>query len=266
MSNPKVIYENADFLVLLKPAGLLMHPFRVGTERGKEIIKEPTLTDWLKKHYPETKKVGDNPEMRPGLVHRLDRETSGLVIVARNQKTFCYFKSLFQKGGVKKTYLALVNGRLKEKSGRIEKPISLKPGTIRRTVHGGKMTKEAITEYETVETFSNGESSFSLLRVKPLTGRTHQIRVHLASIGHPILGDTLYGRHDKKGEVGIKSGRLMLHALELSFMTETGDLLEIESPPPLEFEEVIGSLREGGVSWKVKTEGLARDFPPSPKA
>ncbi len=241
--NPKVIYEGTDFLVLLKPAGLLMHPFRVGTDQGKVVVKEETLTSWLIAHYPETKTVGDNPEMRPGLVHRLDRETSGLVLVARNQDSFHYLKSLFQTRDIKKTYLALVLGVPKEEKGVIEKAISLKPGTVKRTVHGGKMTKEAVTEYEVIETFSLGSNSFALLKVHPLTGRTHQIRVHLASIGHPILGDTLYSSGKRKEEKAVQSSRLMLHAFNLSFQTKEGESLEFEAPPPEDFDQVLRSLR-----------------------
>ena len=242
-SEPKVIYEDSDFLVLSKPAGLLMHPFRVGTDEGKVVVTENTLTSWLVSHYPETKTVGDNPEMRPGLVHRLDRDTSGVLIVARNQEAFHYFKSLFQNGGIRKTYLALVLGVPKNEEGRIEKPISLKAGTIKRTVHGGKMTKDAVTEYEIIETFSRGQNTFALLKVRPLTGRTHQIRVHLASIGHPILGDAIYSSGKRKEEKSVKVSRLMLHASIVSFNTKEGRLTEIEVPPPPDFEEVIDKLR-----------------------
>ncbi len=242
----KVIYEDKDFLVLMKPAGLLMHPFRVGTAKGKMVVTEPTLVDWLKEHFPETRTVGDNPEMRPGLVHRLDRETSGLVIVARNQRTFEYFKEQFKVGGIKKTYLALVRGVPREKEGRIEKPISLKPGTTKRTVYGGKMTKEATTEYEVMETFSYGSDSYALLRVRPLTGRTHQIRVHLTSIGHPIVGDTLYG-HRKKQKGEALASRLMLHALSLAFTTPQGKNLKIEEGIPSDFESVLKRLKKDSI-------------------
>ena len=240
---PEVVYKDRHFLVLSKPAGLLMHPFRVGTDHGKLVITEPTLTDWLKTHYPETKKVGDNPEMRPGLVHRLDRDTSGLVIVARDQETFAYFKSLFQGGGIQKTYLALVSGKLKNEKGVIEKPISLKSGTIKRTVHGGKMTKEAVTEYEVIEVFQQGSAWYSLVRVKPKTGRTHQIRVHLASIGHPILGDALYGSKKRSENKAVTVSRLMLHAAALSFTSADKKLIEIEAPPPIDFKTALDDLR-----------------------
>lgn len=243
MGDPKVIHTSKEFLVLEKPAGLLMHPFRVGTAKGKIVVKEPTLTDWLIAHYPETKTVGDNPEMRPGIVHRLDRETSGVLIVARTQNAFEYFKEQFQTKKIQKKYLALVNGELENEEGIIDKPISLKPGTIKRTVHGGKMTKEAVTEYKVKERFVFDGNHYTLLEVFPLTGRTHQIRVHLSSIGHPIIGDTIYSKKKRKEEKALLAHRLMLHAFSISFQSPSGKLLHIEGHIPDDFEAVLKVVR-----------------------
>ena len=249
--HPNVIYEDADMLGIYKPSGLLMH--HIANAPGRE----PTLTDWLLAHYPETATVGDDPALRPGVVHRLDRDTSGIVLVARSQEAFGYLKGQFQKHLVRKTYLALVAGEPSPAAGVIAKPIGIRPGTTRRSVHSTKMQKEAVTEYATLAVFklpasdptpytlhplrrgSGQATRFSLLSVSPKTGRTHQIRVHLASIGHPIIGDTLYAK--KKKAVIIP--RLMLHAYRLEFSAPSGKALRLEAPPD---ETFLRGLRAAG--------------------
>ncbi|MBI2515004.1 RluA family pseudouridine synthase, partial [Candidatus Wolfebacteria bacterium] len=213
-----VIFEDKNFLALYKPAGVLVHEVRSMSVRGGSAfggkhetknasgfkLHDSTLVDWLLKLYPEVKKVGDEPKTRPGIVHRLDKNTSGVILVARNQPYFEYLKKLFATRQIRKTYLALVWGKVEPKVGRIKKSILIKSGTIKRTVFKGRMEKAAVTEYKVLKNFnfprqsasSPRQSAFSLLRVTPLTGRTHQIRVHLASIGHPIVGDALYGKKE----------------------------------------------------------------------
>ncbi|MEK7149646.1 MAG: RluA family pseudouridine synthase [Patescibacteria group bacterium] len=248
---PQIIYEDENFIAVNKPAGLLVHP----TVNSKE----KTLVDWLVEKYPEIKNVGDPSagsgqiNLRPGIVHRLDRDTSGVILIARNQKYFEYLKKLFQNHLVQKNYLALVFGKLKNEKGIIEKPISLKAGTTKRTVHGGKMEKEALTEYEVLKTFEfiparrslgAGENEkgnvkyFSLVKVSPKTGRTHQIRIHLASIGHSIVGDSLYGA--KENPLGLK--RQFLHAESLEFATEEGKRMRIEAEQPKDLKSVLKNL------------------------
>lgn len=236
---PEVIYEDKDFLAVNKPAKLLVHNTKV-LNRGKE----STLVDWLLKKYSEIKGVGDEPEMRPGIVHRLDKDTSGVILVARNQAYFEYLKKLFQEHKIKKTYVAWVYGIPKEKKGVIDKPIALKSGTTKRTVFGGKMMKEAVTEYELIlsreylifkEGKKESKETISFLKVWPRTGRTHQIRVHLASIGCPVLNDVIYAR--KREKIGA---RLMLHALSLEFKNQEGKRIFIESELPEEFKEIVG--------------------------
>src|SRR6266436_109346 len=129
---PKIIHEDKNFLVVNKPAGLLVHGVKVKNPGPR--TAEQTLVDWLLKNYPEVKTVGDDPAMRPGIVHRLDKETSGVMLVARNQKTFEYLKSLFQAGQIRKTYLALVLGKT-PRDGIIEKPIGIRNGTLKRSVN-----------------------------------------------------------------------------------------------------------------------------------
>lgn len=220
-----VIYENDDFAAINKPAGTLVHR----PEKGpKSLQKESVLTDWIKEHYPETKEVGDEPNLRPGIVHRLDEDTSGILLIAKNQHFFSHLKELFQKHEVKKTYLALVHGRMAGK-GRIEKPIGLISGSVKRSVNGKnlKMIKEAVTEYKVLKVL---KGKYSLLRIFPETGRTHQIRVHLASIGHPIVGDRLYGIKKEDKELGLT--RQFLHAESAEFGLEDGSRIKIEAELP----------------------------------
>jgi len=232
---PKIIYEDKDFLAVNKPAGLMVHPARVsGKKKTRE--HEPTLVEWLISRHPEIKNVGDDPVLRPGIVHRLDKETSGVMLIPKNQEYFEYLKSLFKTRAIKKTYLALVFGVPKKENGIIDVPIGIKTGTLRRSVHSKKMAKEAVTEYKILKTVlmpdANGkDASFSLLEVSPKTGRTHQIRVHLASIGHPVAGDLLYG--PKKQPEWVS--RLMLHAKSIEFVPRSGSFIKIETENPFAF-------------------------------
>lgn len=236
--SPEVIYKDPDFLVLNKPAGVLTH--RIG---NKELgIGELTVADWLIKNFPEVGDVGDNPVERPGIVHRLDKDTSGVLIVARNQKTFEYLKNLFQTHQVKKIYIALVYGKLKGKEGTIDRPIGLRNGTVKRTIHVGhaRMVRSAITKYKIKKTFTIGEQLVSLLEVEPLTGRTHQIRVHLASIGHPIVGDKLYGpKKPFKLPQGKQLSRQFLHADAIEFPLSNGRRLKIGADLPTELSNLL---------------------------
>jgi len=247
---PSLIYQDENLLVINKPAGLLTHP---------KSAKDPSqsVVSWLLEKYPEIKKVGDHMEnpgtseegrnirqnnigtgtLRPGIVHRLDKETSGLMLVAKNQKSFEYFKNLFQERLIKKTYLALVYGNLKNKTGTIELPLG-KLGTKQTTRIKGKKDlkeREAVTEYKVIKEFLN----YSLLEVYPKTGRTHQIRVHLNAIGHPIVCDKIYG--GRKKYCPPELGRLFLHAQKLEFTTPSGQKLLLETDPPEELTSFLNS-------------------------
>jgi 23S rRNA pseudouridine1911/1915/1917 synthase len=240
MENIKIIYESPDFIVVNKPAGLLMHKVRI---KGGDTRAEPTLADWVAEKYPEIRKVGDDPETRPGIVHRIDKETSGVVVIARTQEYFEYLKDLFTKKNMTKKYTALVYGEMEDNEGVIEKPIGIKSGTIKRTVHGGKMVKEAITDFKVLERHEGSSSSdgYTLVEARPRTGRTHQIRVHLASIGHPIVGDKLYGgKKEKKSLLSIN--RQLLHATEIEFEAHPGELVSFSAPLPEDLGNLLRNL------------------------
>ncbi len=234
MEEPKIIYEGSDFVVVAKPAGMTVHPTKVAKRHDRG---EVYLTDWLISKYPEIASVGDDPEERPGIVHRLDKDTSGVIIVARNQLYFEYLKALFKEKTIEKKYIALVYGDVKEDEGTIDKPIGIKPGTIKRTVNGGKMPKEAITDYKVLKRYDE----YTLIEAVPRTGRTHQIRVHLASIGNPIVGDSVYGgKRQKKSK--FKLERQFLHARSISFETKPGHAVEFEAPMPEDLTKALKSM------------------------
>jgi len=197
----KIIYEDDDILAINKPAGLVVH----GSDNS--------LVSWLLNKYPEIKNVGEDPE-RPGIVHRLDKDTSGILLVAKNQKAFEYLKEQFQNRKIKKKYLALIEGVIKSEQGIIDLPIGKSKKDFRKRASTGKIVgkiREAITEYKVIKRFSE----YTLVEVFPKTGRTHQIRVHFKAIGHPVAGDKLYG---SKGELS----RQFLHANSLEFKLPAG--------------------------------------------
>ncbi len=247
-----VVYEDKDLLVINKPAGLIVHGVRGKHFREGDQLKEETLVDWLLKRHPEIKDVHDftanvgqvNPEERAGIVHRLDRETSGIMVIPKTKEMFSYLKNLFQTRDVQKTYLALVWGKMPEKSGVIDKPIGIKDGTIKRTVHvkNARMVREAVTEYKVKEYIKiskiGDDNWLTLVEVMPKTGRTHQIRVHMAAIGHPIVGDSLYG--GKKSDLGLK--RQFLHAESIEFAKPDGKRLKISAGLPAELESLMATL------------------------
>jgi 23S rRNA pseudouridine1911/1915/1917 synthase len=222
-----VIYSDNDILVIEKPSGLIVHP-------GAGALKS-TLVNALLFHFPELKNVG--AENRPGIVHRLDKETSGLMVVARNQLAYEKLKHKFQAREVEKVYLGLVWGKMPHPKGHIDWPIG------RHKKHGQRMSistrkpRSAETHYSV----SNEYEELSLLEIKPVTGRTHQIRVHFSAAGHPLIGDTRYGKRKSKG----KCPRLFLHSFRLSFAhPRTGEKVSFESPLPdvlCQFLEVIES-------------------------
>lgn len=222
-----VIFENADVLAVNKPAGLVVHP-AAGHPSG-------TLVNAALAHAPDLEGIGG--ELRPGVIHRLDRDTSGIILIAKNEASMLAIQRQFKRREVTKTYLALVDGRPPTATGRIEAPLGRDPRHRQRmAVVPASRGRQAATTYRMVETFRNQ----SLLELHPETGRTHQLRVHLAFLGCPVLGDRVYGRPRSDFPVG----RQMLHAwkLELVLPGEVNKRLFVAPLPP-DFEEVLERLR-----------------------
>ncbi|MEK7612148.1 MAG: RluA family pseudouridine synthase [Patescibacteria group bacterium] len=239
MEEPKIILEEADFVVLNKPAGMLVH---ATTAFRKD---EHTLTAWLMARYPEIVGVGDVPDVRPGIVHRLDKDTSGCIVIARNNVAFYELKKMFQSRAIEKKYLALVWGIPKEEEGVIIKPIGLNPGTTKHTtfIRRAKMVKDAETHYRVLRRLVLGSEPLSLVEVIPKTGRTHQIRVHLNDLHHPILGDVLYGGKTKQHLAeSLNIPRLMLHSASLTFTMPGKKTIRAEAVLPSDFEVVLARV------------------------
>jgi 23S rRNA pseudouridine1911/1915/1917 synthase len=221
----KVVYEDKDVLALDKPAGLVVHPIKPS--------QSDTLANGLIALYPEIKNVGDDT-LRPGIVHRLDKDTSGLMVVAKNNTSFEYLKKQFAERKVIKKYWALVHGRVKDKKGTITKAISLsKKGRQKRSALLDDKSKRAWTEYRVLKRFKD----YTLLEVRIKTGRTHQIRVHLASIGHPVAGDQQYKFKRQPSLTGLK--RQFLHAAYLKLKLPDGKLTELKSDLPKDLEKAL---------------------------
>jgi len=227
-----IVYEDKNILVINKPAGLIVHP------KNKN-DKEETLTDLLLKYYSPIKNVGDSP-LRPGIVHRLDKNTSGLMVVAKNQKIFEYIKNQFKNRILEKKYFALVKGTVKNKKGIIATKLGKYRGkqTIRIKNQESRIKnfKEAVTEYKVIKRYKD----YTLLEVSPKTGRTHQIRVHLASIGHPIICDKLYG--GRKTVCPNNLNRHFLHAFSLKFNLPNGKIYKFESEMPEDLNRSLPAL------------------------
>ena len=241
----KIIYKDKDIIVIEKQAGLTVHP--INQEQKDTLVNE------LLAYYPKIKNVGDDI-LRPGIVHRLDKDTSGLIIVAKNNKSFEYLKNLFAAGAkssgepkktrrIIKKYIALVHGKVKDKKGTITKSISLsKKDYKKRSALLDNKSKKAWTEYKVLETFFYKKKEYTLLEVSPKTGRTHQIRIHLKSIGHPIVGDKQY--KFKRQITPKKSIRQFLHAEYLKFKTPDGKIMEFKSELPEDLKEVLKEIKK----------------------
>lgn len=216
-----IVYEDKDILVVNKKAGLVVHP----------TLNHPsgTLVNALLYHLKDLE-IGS--DLRPGIVHRLDKDTSGLIVVAKNQLALENLKKQFKEQRVKKEYVALVEGSVEKEQGSINKKID-RHRKFRSKFTVAESGREAQTDYKVLERFPK----FTLLRLHPLTGRTHQIRVHLASLGHPIVGDKLYG-----GKMLI--GRQFLHAAKLTFIQPASkETLSFEVELAADLEQFLNKLR-----------------------
>lgn len=220
-----IVYEDADILVVNKPAGMVVHPAH-GHTSG-------TLVNAVLAHCPALEGVGG--EQRPGIVHRLDKDTSGLIVIAKNDRAHRELQRQFKAREVAKAYLTLVEGRVSPQQGLIEAPIGRDPVQRQRmaVVRNGR---EAVTRYTVLETFPE----YTLVEAEPVTGRTHQIRLHLAFIGHPVVGDRVYGRRKQRLELS----RYFLHAHRLTLaLPGTGERRTFIAPLPPELEAVLAELR-----------------------
>ncbi len=242
-----IVYEDKDIVVLNKQPGLIVHP--------TPNYRHHTLANALVAHYPKIIGVGDpstssgqGSRLRPGIVHRLDKDTSGLMVIAKNQKAFLFLKNQFVGRTISKTYIALVEGIPEKKDGVIQ--FQIRPSTSNRLKKvavkkldksGKKSVRAAETDYKLREAVG---SDFSLIEEMPKTGRTHQIRVHLSAIGNPVVGDVMYGA--KKTD----AKRQMLHAYRLEFTSPKGRRLKLEAPMPQDMSDMIYKLSQSDSAGK----------------
>ena len=238
----KIIYEDKNLLVVDKPAGIVIFP------EGK--IIEKTLIDCLLEKFPNLKNVGNSP--RYGVVHRLDKETSGILLVAKDNESLNFLQNQFKERRVTKRYLALAVGNIKEKQGTIRTLIDRAPKNRRKqkaylsNEPGSEDRREAVTEYKVLERFcaksgpATDRQAYTLLEVEPETGRKHQIRCHLAHIHHPIACDKLYGFKNQPCPEGLK--RQFLHASYLKIRLPGGEVKELKSDLTEDLKNVIKKL------------------------
>lgn len=231
----KILFENDEVVAIDKPAGLIVH------SDGKTF--DYSLADWIIEHYPQLKDIGeswkkeDSKEIpRPGIVHRLDRETSGVMLIAKTQESFESLKKQFQEHTIKKTYHAFLYGELKTKKGLIDRPIGRSSQDFRmwsaQRGARGEM-RDAVTEYQTQKT----GGGYTLVYAYPHTGRTHQIRVHFKAIHYPLVGDSLYAP-GRENDLGFT--RLALHSKRIEFKgLESSQMIVVEAPYPPDFEEAL---------------------------
>lgn len=229
----EIIYSDNNFIVINKPPGISVH--------GGDTVSGSTVVDFLLEKFPEIKGVGDDPDMRPGIVHRLDKDTSGVMVIARTQDAFGRLKSIFQSRDAKKIYYAIVCGKIFPEQGTITFPIGrLVANPLKRGVEQGSRkirgAREALTDYKVLKA---GEK-YSLVEVFPKTGRMHQIRVHLAAIHRPVACDTVYGGKNVCCPEG--GSRQLLHAYSLSFDFGHGSHFSFEAEPPQDFAGAIGQI------------------------
>jgi len=220
----QIIYEDDSILVIDKPVGLVVHP-GAGNKKG-------TLVHALLGRKSPLSTLGD--VRRPGIVHRLDKDTSGLLIVAKDNFSHRALQSQFASRSLSKTYIALVKGRVEYEEGRVEEPLARDPKSRQKmAVSSQENAKSAQTLYRTLKRFRQA----TLLEIKLITGRTHQIRVHMRYLGHPVVGDTLYGNETS---LSSKMPRLALHASKIEFVhPKTGKQMKFESPLPTEMKAMI---------------------------
>ena len=220
-----ILHADEHLIIVNKPPGLTVHP-GAGRWGG-------TLAGGLLARFPEVADIG--PQERPGIVHRLDKDTSGVMVIARRPEAYSRLQRMFKNREVRKTYLGLVWGKLAQKEGRIAWAIGRSTKDGQRFTVRGRKPREALTLYKVLKEYKD----FSLLEIRPVTGRTHQIRVHFAASGHPLAGDPRYGHRRPKASIP----RLFLHAHKLAFVhPATGEKVEFIAPLPPELEDILKTL------------------------
>ena len=252
-----IVYEDDDLAIIDKPAGMMVHAGAGATEDQRN---RGTLVNALLHHFATLSAVGG--EMRPGIVHRLDKETSGLIVVAKNDEAHRKLAAQFARREVKKTYIALVHGSVKKDRGTISASIGRDRVRRTRMTTRGTGGRDAVSHYSTLRQLDTAFGKFTLVEMKIDTGRTHQIRVHMASLGHPVVGDALYGapremrarRRRATDEGGaISLPRNFLHAARLELThPRTGKRIALESPLPEELQAFLARL-ERDVAGNVST-------------
>lgn len=248
-----IVYEDDDLAVVNKPAGMMVH---AGAGATDDVRNRGTLVNALLHHFKLLSGVGG--ELRPGIVHRLDRATSGLMVVAKNDEAHRQLAKQFSSRAVHKTYIALVHGWPARERGTIQSAISRHSQKRTRMTTRGFGGRDAVTHYVVTRKIDSAYGKFALLEVKIETGRTHQIRVHVSSLGHPVVGDSLYGapgeirsQSNKRRAAGMPATltleRNFLHSGALEFAhPRTKELMKFSRPLPAELEELIVNLEKGG--------------------
>jgi len=232
----EIIDDTDEFLIINKPAGLIVH--------GGGGVKEKTLVDILLKKYPRLKKIGEDPE-RPAIIHRLDKDVSGLMVIPKTEDAFANLKKQFQGRRTEKEYAGLVYGQIKREEAEINFPISrssrgYKMAALPLTGESSQTGRRAITRIKTAKKFIN----YTFLEIKIVTGRTHQIRVHLAAYGHPLVGDDLYGTaRTKIKNKKINLNRVFLVARRLAFTDLAGQQHAYEINLPADLEKFLATIK-----------------------
>ena len=251
--NIPILFENDDLLIINKPAGLVVHPDWKNTE--------PSVVDWILEHYPNINGVGENMTLhhkdteiqinRPGIVHRIDRDTSGILVIAKTQDSFEFLKQQFKDRSIHKTYTALVYEHIKSDEGDINEPIGRDSKDFRKKIAGKTargMLRDAETHYRVIERYVDTSSKkdkqgnhpkYTLVECMPVTGRTHQIRVHLKWLNHPIVADVLY-KGKRKEMLGMD--RTALHATRIECISREGTKVQVEAPLPHDMQNALDSL------------------------
>jgi len=237
-----ILYEDDDIVVINKPAGIIVH------SDGKR--EEPTIVDWFVSRYPDSSEVGEEPIesdngtviKRPGVVHRLDRDTSGVLVLCKTNESHAHMKEQFQNHTIEKTYVAFVYGDMKKEKYHVSTPIGRartfgRWTAIPKALRG--RTRDSETYIEVKKHFQENGQEYCLIEAKPKTGRTHQIRVHLQYLSHPIVADALYAGKRNSSQYNLGFERQALHAYKLGLVTMTGEELTLRAPVTEEFTKYL---------------------------